>query len=407
MKLTILLLALMAFSPPAKAQLTMLNHTEILGGVAREPMLVQHPSGTLFLAGYGSQVTGTDWTAPPLMWRSDDGGESWSNVDVGTSKQGAQGNSDVDLAVGPDGTLYFISLGFNRQTARGTQISMGVSTDVGHSWTWQRLSAADLDDRPWVAVSPDNIAHAVWNDGKGVRHFISEDSGQTWQEFDRVNDQGGASHLAVGPGGLVAVRIGPVSAAGQKFDAGVDVVAVSRDSGRTWTSHEPPAKLRWYPFEPAEPEIPRWVEPIAWGTDDRLYSSWSEGETVWLGWSANYGATWEKQVIATQKGMAFYPFLKAGGANELAVSWFVSNDNALTAHLALVRPKGSAVQIELTEPFVPQTWADTTERRAPEPAGEYFPVIFLNNGNLGAATPIQDAENQRYGFTWWEFQSPH
>ncbi|MSQ98969.1 MAG: exo-alpha-sialidase [Xanthomonadales bacterium] len=404
MKLTNLFFALMALSSPITAQLTMLHHIENLGGLAREPMLVEHPSGTLFLAGYGSQITGTDWTAPPLLWRSDDGGNSWFAVDVGTSEQGAQGNSDVDLAVGPDGTIYYITMGFNRQTARGTQISIGVSRDVGHSWVWHRLSTTEGDDRPWVAVSPENIAHAVWNDGKGVRHFTSEDSGQTWQELDRVNDKGGASHLAVGPGGLVAVRIGPVSASGQKLDAGVDVVAVSRDSGRTWTRHEAPAKLRWYPFEAGEPAVPRWVEPVAWGSDGKLYSLWSEGKSMWLGWSDDYGVSWTKQTISTQAGTAFYPFLKAGSARDLAASWFVSNNSELTAHLALIRPEASAISIKLSDAFTPLSWADTTEQRAPDAAGEYFPVIFLSNGNLGAATPIQDAENQRYGFTWWEFQ---
>jgi len=85
---------------------------------------------------------------------------------------------------------------------------MGVSHNVNANWSWQLLSRNDIDDRPWVAVSADNVAHAVWNDGKGVRHFVSTDSGKSWQERARIRDQGGSSHLAVGPDKEVAVRRG-------------------------------------------------------------------------------------------------------------------------------------------------------------------------------------------------------
>ena len=74
--------------------------------IAREPMLVEHPGGVLFVAGYGMAARPTNVETPNL-WKSTDGGKAWTRVDVGTAVQGALGNSDVDLAVAGDGTLYF------------------------------------------------------------------------------------------------------------------------------------------------------------------------------------------------------------------------------------------------------------------------------------------------------------
>ena len=121
-----------------------------LEGLAREPMVVEHPDGTLFVSGYGG---GDDPDSPPQLWKSGDGGASWVTVDVGTTADGARSNSDVDLAVGPDGTLYFIAMGFDRTTLEGTHVAIGVSHDVGASWTWTSLSEDRFDDRPWVEVA--------------------------------------------------------------------------------------------------------------------------------------------------------------------------------------------------------------------------------------------------------------
>jgi hypothetical protein len=402
LRLLLLALSMAVTNAQAGEGLKLLQRVDHTGSVAREPMVVEHPSGALFLAGFPSQVTGTDWTAPPQLWRSDDAGQTWQAVAVGRPEDGAQGNSDVDLAVGPDGTLYYMTMGFNRTTRRGTQITMGVSHDVGATWHWQFLSQTDLDDRPWVAVSPDNTAHAIWNDGKGVRHFVSTDSGTTWQGRNRVNDKGGSSHLAVGADGRVAVRIGSVSASGQVFHEGVDLIAVSQDGGQTWQHHAPPGSGKW--VLPGEGEPFRWVEPLAWGADGALCHLWAEGGIVWLGWSHDSGASWQKKEIAHEEGVAFYPFMAMNQAGELAATWFVSHGDTLSARLALISRQQEEWQVRMAEPFTPLSWLDTTEVRQPDTAGEYIPAVWLKNGNIGVASPIQDAHEQRYGFSWWVFE---
>jgi hypothetical protein len=36
-------------------------------------------------------------------------------------------------------------------------------------------------------------------------------------------------------------------------------------------------------------------------------------------------------------------------------------------------------------------------------AGEYLQPIFLKDGTLAIASPIQDEKTNRYGFTFWKF----
>jgi len=225
--------------------------------VAREPMIVEHPDGTLFVSGYGAAFMSGKDTDEATLWKSRDGGTTWSRVNVGTKADGAAGNSDVDLAVANDGSLYFANLVYDPEKNEGKQISVGVSKDEGVTWKWTLLSKTRFDDRPWVKVAPDGTAHVIWNDGAGVCYAVSQDGGHTWTERDRIHPQGGSSHLAVGPNGEVAVRVVPISAAGMRYDDGVDLIAVSTDGGTTWQRRAAPGTREWHllPFPPCKCQV--------------------------------------------------------------------------------------------------------------------------------------------------------
>ena len=387
-------------------KLTLISRVDHLDTLAREPMVVQHPSGTIFVTGYGSQVGGTDWTAPPPLWRSDDGGETWSRVAVGLSSDGAQGNSDVDLAVGPDGTLYLLAMGFNRANREGTHVAVGVSHDIGQSWQWHWLSRTRFDDRPWISISASGIAHVIWNDGSGVCYSVSRDAGRSWVEQNRIHSVGGSSHLAVAPDGAIAVRISPISASANRFDETTDLVAVSRDEGMTWSLHDAPGHVVWDPTLNDPDKIPRWVEPLAWGSNGKLYHLWSEGESMVLGISNDDGVSWTRQIVSEEKGQAFFPYMVANDTGELAATWFVQTDRTLSARLVLIQApeRGEApLQIRRAEPFTPLAWNESDSTAVPTSAGEYIPVVFLDDGELAVVSPIQDSFGDRWGFTWWRF----
>src|SRR5579884_1180133 len=113
-------IAVLSGAPPSPA-LRMADRVDHVDVLAREPMVVELRDGTLFVTGYGS--------GRPALWKSIDHGSTWKRVNVGTPEEGAVGNSDVDLAVGPDGTLYYVNMSFDRKKMEGTQIAVGASRD--------------------------------------------------------------------------------------------------------------------------------------------------------------------------------------------------------------------------------------------------------------------------------------
>src|SRR3569623_1197658 len=195
-------------APPRElVEVSLIVHVE---HVARDAAVAQSPSGRLFVAGYGAPQ--------PELWQSDDHGVTWTPVALG---EGAAGNSDVDLALAPDGTIYFVNLVFDREAGQGKGIAIAASHDDGATWTWTTLSSQPLDARPWVVVSSDSSAHVIWSNEGGVHHSSSHDRGATWQEGKLVAVRGGSSHLVAGPTGLLAARLTPAWGNGAQLPLGI------------------------------------------------------------------------------------------------------------------------------------------------------------------------------------------
>lgn len=373
------------------------DHTDLL---AREPMVVQHPSGVLFVSGYAGVPN-----QPPHLWTSPDHGATWTRVNVGTEQDGALGNSDVDLAVARDGTLYFANLGYEPQKREDNFVTVGVSRDAGETWSWKTLSKNRFDDRPWIKVAPDGTAHVIWNDG-GVFYRSTRDRGATWSERVRIHEHGGSSHLAVGPNGEVAVRVAPLSASGYQYDESVDLIAVSADGGRTWQKRPAPGDREWAAGFNNGP-VPRWVEPLAWGSGGALYSLWTNVKGLWIARSRDKGATWKIWQVVQSDEVLYYPYLVAGARpGELAGTWFSGKGDALKAHVALfeIGDGDAPPRVIQSRPFQIDSWTrpgqkDPVTRSA---GGEYLGITFLREGGFGVVTPIANAETNRRGFSWWK-----
>jgi hypothetical protein len=381
------------------------NHLDVL---ACEPMIVEHPDGTLFVAGYGASDQTGKKTDEPTLWKSRDGGTTWARVNVETEADGAVGNSDVDLAVAGDGTLYFATLVYDVKADAGQQIGLGVSKDAGVTWKWTPLSKTKFDDRPWVKVVPDGTAHVIWNDGAGVCHAVSQDGGRTWTERDRIHPKGGSSHLAVGPKGEIAVRVVPISAAGSKYDEGVDLIVVSVDGGLTWAKHPAPGYREWNPvvYFP----VPRWVEPLAWDARGDLYSFWTNLKGIWLARSADQGATWTIWRLAENPDVAYFPYLVARGRGELAATWFSGWAGMWQAHAARIDVGEGVAAPRMVEsaPLKPDSWRQNRvwpkDPQTSDPAGEYLPILFLRSGGLVVVSTIVNPTEKRFGFSFWKLE---
>ena len=350
-----------ASEPTAPWTLTLaapINHLDV---VAREPMIVENPDGSLFVGGFGASRMMENRTDELTLWKSRDEGLTWVRVNVGPDAPralGAVGNSDMDLAVAPDGTLYFVTLFFDVEKYEGWQVSVGVSKDAGATWRWTLLSNTRFDDRPWVEVSPDGAAHVIWNDGAGVCHAVSQDSGLTWTERERIHPQGGSSHFAMGPKGEMAVRITPPSASGNQYDEGVDLVAVSADRGESWRKYAAPGVRDWTPPSSKMESTTRWVEPLAWDAKGFLYSLWTGAGGVWLARSADRGETRTTWRVSDGPEPAFYPYLVARGPGELAATWFSARQEVVQAHAARidVGEGDTSPRVVESAPFLPDCW---------------------------------------------------
>lgn len=401
---------------PAKlVQISSVDHTA--QQPVREPMIVEHPDGTLFVAGW---PLNPDPDTTPRLWKRDSGDQPWESVEVGTEADGAKGNSDVDLAIGPNGTLYYAVMGFSWEKGHGTHIAIGASPDKGKSWRWTSLSDEEGADRPWVAVAPDGRVHVVWNDGAaGPTHAISTDGGTTWEQRSRVHPAGTPSHLAIGPAGELAVRITPLTSTGFRPDEVPDMIAVSNDCGKNWGKHAAPGSRDWDPTLVDATKIPRWVEPVAWDAGGALYTMWSEGDQLMLGRSKDLGTSWITWLVADDQLSAYYPYLIARGTGELAATWFSGRGEDLKVNVALIRaPTGDndGLLVARADPFQQKAWSESWARPGTvsrDTAGEYVPVVFLGDFELGMVTTLQDVRgdwnrgyefrNNRQGFTWRRF----
>ncbi len=377
-------------------QLVLVDSSRFLGDPAREPMIAHHPSGALFVAGYGGAHRGYRGSEPlvPRLWRSDDGGKSWARVDVGREQVAAIGNSDPELDVSPNGTLYFASLKYDPERQHGVSLAMGVSRDTGRRWHWQFLSERPFTDRPWVESARNGTAYAVWADTAGVLLSASANNGLTWSAPTRVHDDGGSSHLAVGPTGELAIRIGPSVAMAPSPDKGPDLVAVSTDGGSTWSKHPAPAQLPWHD----DTGVPRWVEPLAFDERGALYALWSEGGRMRLGRSEDRGATWREWTIAEDEGRFFFPYLSSKNGM-LAATWMSHKDatGLLRGHVALIDVRQGEPQVTRAAPFYVES--------APDPGGEYLAAAFLTDGSIAVVSPVQNYDRQQFGFDWRQYRA--
>ena len=291
---------------------------------------------------------------------------------------------------------------YDNAVNEGVNINIGVSQDVGATWTWKQLSNTRWDDRPWVEVAPDGTAHVIWNDGDGVSHAVSTDRGKTWSERPKIHPQGGSSHLAIGPKGEVAVRITPLSASGFTHHPEADLIAVSLDASRTWTTHRAPGERTWtFPMSNKIP-LPRWVEPIAWDAKGALYSLWTQPDGVHLARSQDSGKSWQQWLVVESKDATpFFPYVIARGDGELAATWFTAKMPGFASLRAMSQGFRCALPAGRRTSGRRGIRDRRDSRKRSNDGGRVLPAIFLRDGRLAVVTPIQNRPAKRLGVSFW------
>ncbi|MFZ4544215.1 MAG: VPS10 domain-containing protein [Saprospiraceae bacterium] len=176
------------------------------------------------------------------VWRSTDGGRSWSNISDGFfgGSVGAIAISDEDNNI--------IYAGMGEQTIRGN-ISSGngiwKTTDAGKTWTNMGLPETRNISRIRIhPKNPDIVFVAAMgnpyksNPERGV--FKSEDGGKTWKKTLFANEDAGAVDLCFDPSNprVMFASTWKFRRKPWEFSSGGDGSAIwkSVDAGNTWTN---------------------------------------------------------------------------------------------------------------------------------------------------------------------------
>ncbi len=305
-----------------------------------EPVIAQTLEGTLLASahpGWTHYHPSEDPTHPGLelltpasaqsyLWRSTDGGETWTHIGLPVSSEGPRstgfGVSDPEFTVMEDNTVCYTDL------LALASSSVVCSTDDGLTWLPGNVVASGgVNDRQWLASYGDELYFTA---NYFVDHHIraSKDRGLTWE--DRGDVPCSQDLVANPENGHLIVACG----------AGI---AVSEDAGYTWS-------VRAVPDEAAPRGGQRIMAEPAIDSDGNVWVTWTVGERqAFVGGTPDEGKTWPWIIEITPhfklysqgtsintsdfqpagtydrsigvNGSYIWPWISAGSTGRVAVTW--------------------------------------------------------------------------------------
>jgi photosystem II stability/assembly factor-like uncharacterized protein len=188
------------------------------------------------------------------VWRTSNGGQSWSNITDGKTDISSVGA----IAIAPsDPNVMYVGTG-ESQLREDLTFGTGVyrSTDAGS--TWQKLGLTDSHQIADIIVDPRDadrayvaaMGHAFGpNSDRGV--FRTVDGGKTWKKVLFINDSTGANDLSIDPSNprILYASFYKFQRTPWSMNAGGGRSGIwkSLDGGDTWT------ELTFRPGIPAKP----------------------------------------------------------------------------------------------------------------------------------------------------------
>jgi hypothetical protein len=370
-----------------------------------EPILLVTPKGNLLVAAHpgpthssptaGNPDTGliTGMSGQNMMWRSTDGGATWSYVGfmgLGVGMRSTELSiSDPDLTYDAAGHIYHVSL-YNPGEAQ-VGLGMARSDDDGVTWTASPLEPGG--DRPWIS-------------GRGEHEVFVAVHGSIYRS---IPGSGGIKLEQVGNSPYGApdtnLQVGPD---GNLYHGGYTGIARSTDDGATWT--ELPNNMT-----PASSEGWQMGEPVF---DDagNLYAMWFVDSVVHYGVWAQDGSWMREWTVTSLPGTHIWPWMVAGAEGRIALAWLGSldadsADTSSTWHVYTAFVQDAQTQapswtvVDSTPDGIHNGvlcqagvgCAGASDRRL----GDFFTAAVLPDGRLGIAVATTTVGGEDVNDGWW------
>ena len=397
------------------------------GSAGSEPSLLSLSDGRLILS-YAGCIEGESVPCVnPPVHSSNDNGTTWQPLrasdDGALTTEPHPTRGDVDVAAGPDGTLYLVTmprLGVPPwDQLPGLALFARPINDPAWRYLGDPINEGDTLDRPWIMALPDGTLVLAWYGGQ-AHVKTSHDGGSTWsstQSFGRSGAMPGS--IAADPSGrrvffpvMNPVTL-PVAGVGNVVSWELDV-ATSLDAGASWELQSTGAKV------PPNPWSSSMFGSIGFPgvgvtCDGHVVVAWSEdktaGDAVPIGTrivyivSSDWGATWSERRVVRDTGASALPWLVAGAGDRFAVAYLATDQplypaRAYTANWSVVVTVIDGLSDD-EHRLVHATVAQNVHQGSLCPDGtgcaandrsffEYFQIRMLQDGRMAIAYPVDE-----------------
>jgi hypothetical protein len=311
------------------------NDVYQFGKQGYEPGLVVDSLGYMYYTAHKNMDDKTSWQylASWFFVGSPDG-KTWMSPDNPTirgEKWKTEAGDEGDIAIDANDRVYYVDTYL-------VDNHLHVFDSPG---VWQYSvrvqKTTGLDDRPWIAAQGNKICHYLGNNAMVVNggrywYYRSTDGGRIWSRATPVPGNGWA-HIDAETKGTHAYIISEGD-----VDVPADMLVYrSDDSGQSWNFNDPiivghrdgPGSV---PGVAANGENV-WISA---GTNGAVWCLWSETDGVqthnhmFLGWSFDYGRTWNSSDITPWDGYFLYPALDVGDDGTVAVAFYATESVPVT-----------------------------------------------------------------------------